>query len=101
MVNASKPDFDPPLPRLYKASLCAVDEFAFNVNVLNKLVLTSLCVREDLRICLPYGSNGSKGFFLSSECTRNADGVCIACSFYHNSSCFGVCVLFSLQKDLY
>ena len=62
MVNASKPDFDPPLPRLYKASLCAVDEFAFNVNVLNKLVLTSLCVREDLRICLPYGSNGSKGF---------------------------------------
>ncbi|RZB72478.1 serine/threonine-protein kinase-like protein CCR1 [Glycine soja] len=99
LVNASKPDFDPPLelssPGLCRASECGVDEFAFNVSVLNELALTSVCVREDLRICSPCGSNCSKGFFLSSECTRNADRVCTACSLCQNSSCFGVCGLHS------
>ena len=97
LVNASKPDFDPPLelssPGLCRASECGVDEFAFNVSVLNELALTSVCVREDLRICSPCGSNCSKGFFLSSECSRNADRVCTACSLCQNSSCFGVCYL--------
>ncbi|KAL2323261.1 hypothetical protein Fmac_027640 [Flemingia macrophylla] len=97
LVNASKPDFDPPLelssPGLCRASSCGVGEFAFNVSVLNEIALTSLCVREDLTICSPCGSNCSKGFFLSSECTRNADRVCTACSLCQNSSCFGVCGL--------
>ncbi|XP_020204916.1 serine/threonine-protein kinase-like protein CCR1 [Cajanus cajan] len=97
LVNASKPDFDPPLelssPGLCRASSCGAGEFAFNVSVLNEIALTSLCVREDLRICSPCGSNCSKGFFLSSECTRNADRVCTACSLCQNSSCFGVCGL--------
>lgn len=50
------------------------------------------------RICSPCGPKSSKGFFLSNECTRNADIVCIGVSFYHNSYCFGVCVLFSTVK---
>lgn len=97
LVNASKPNFDPPLelssPGLCRASLCGVGEFAFNVSELNEPDLTSLCVREDLRICSPCRSNCSEGFFLSSECTGNADRVCTACSLCQNSSCFGVCGL--------
>ncbi|KAK7279345.1 hypothetical protein RJT34_24394 [Clitoria ternatea] len=95
LVNASKPDFDPPLelssPGLCRASDCGVGEFAFNVSVLNEPDLTSLCVRQELRICSPCGSNCSQGFFLSSPCTRNADRVCTACSLCQNSSCNGVC----------
>ncbi|KAK7345575.1 hypothetical protein VNO77_16180 [Canavalia gladiata] len=99
LVNASKPDFDPPLelssPGLCRASSCGDEEFAFNVSVLNEPDLTSLCVKEDLRICSPCGSNCSQGFFLSSPCTRNSDRVCTACSLCQNSSCFGVCGLHS------
>ncbi|XP_061374227.1 serine/threonine-protein kinase-like protein CCR1 [Gastrolobium bilobum] len=99
LVNASKPDFDPPMelssPGLCRASSCGVEEFAFNVSVLNEPDLTSLCVRQDLRICSPCGSNCSQGFFLSSPCTRNEDRVCTACSLCQNSSCWGVCGLHS------
>ncbi|KAJ1387697.1 TNFR/NGFR cysteine-rich region [Sesbania bispinosa] len=99
LVNASKPDFDPPLelssPGLCRASSCGVGEFAFNVSVLNEPDLTSLCVRQDLRICSPCGSNCSQGFFLSSPCTQNADRVCTACSLCQNSSCWGICGLHS------
>ena len=95
VVNASKPDFDPPLelssPGLCKAGPCSIGEFAFNVSVLNEPDLTSLCVREDLRICSPCGSNCSQGFFLSSPCGLNKDRVCTACSLCQNSSCWGVC----------
>lgn len=97
LVNGSKLDFDPPLelssPGLCSASSCNQWEFAFNVSVLNEPDLTSLCVRKDLRICLPCGSNCSQGFFLSSSCTANSDRVCTACSLCQNSSCWDVCRL--------
>ncbi|KAF1860459.1 hypothetical protein Lal_00037804 [Lupinus albus] len=97
LVNASKTDFDPPLelssPGLCRGSECNSGEFAFNVSVLNEPGLTSLCVRQDLRICSPCGSNCSQGFFLSSPCTQNSDRVCIACSLCQNSSCYDVCGL--------
>ncbi|CAL0321388.1 unnamed protein product [Lupinus luteus] len=97
LVNNSKTDFDPPLelssPGLCKASECGSGEFAFNVSVLNEPDLTSLCVRQGLRICSPCGSNCSQGFFLSSPCTQNSDRVCIACSLCQNSSCYDVCGL--------
>lgn len=95
VVNASSPDFDPPLelssPGLCRESACGNAEFAFNVSVLNEQDLTSLCAKQDLRICSPCGYNCSKGFFLSSPCTRNADRVCTACSLCQNSSCREVC----------
>ncbi|XP_027367166.1 serine/threonine-protein kinase-like protein CCR1 [Abrus precatorius] len=99
LVNASKPDFDPPMelssPGLCMAGSCGIGEFAFNVSVLNEPDLTSLCVKEGLRICSPCGLNCSQGFFLSSPCTVNMDRVCTACSLCQNSSCFGVCGLHS------
>lgn len=99
LVNASKPDFDPPLelssPGLCRSSSCEVNEFDFNVSVLNEPDLTSLCVRQDLRICSPCGYNCSQGFFLSSPCTQNSDRVCTACSLCQNSSCVSVCRLHS------
>lgn len=99
LVNASKPDFDPPLelssPGLCKGSSCNFGEFAFNVSVVNGPDLTSLCVRQGLRICSPCGSNCSQGFFLSSPCTQNSDRVCTACSLCQNSSCHSVCGLHS------
>ncbi|KAK7267665.1 hypothetical protein RIF29_20343 [Crotalaria pallida] len=97
LVNASKPGFDPPLelssPGLCRGGECNSGEFAFNVSVLNEPDLTSLCVRQDLKICSPCGSNCSQGFFLSSPCTRNSDRVCTACSLCQNSSCYAVCGL--------
>lgn len=99
LVNASKPDFDPPLelssPGLCRSSSCEANEFDFNVSVLNQPDLTSLCVRQDLRICSPCGYNCSQGFFLSSPCTQNSDRVCTACSLCQNSSCLNVCKLHS------
>lgn len=99
LVNASKPDFDPPLelssPGLCKGSSCNLGEFAFNVTEVNGPDLTSLCVRQGLRICSPCGSNCSQGFFLSSPCTQNSDRVCTACSLCQNSSCYAVCGLHS------
>lgn len=99
LVNASKPDFDPPLelssPGLCRSSSCEANEFDFNVSVLNQPDLTSLCVRQDLRICSPCGYNCSQGFFLSSPCTQNSDRVCTACSLCQNSSCLSVCKLHS------
>ncbi|MED6119889.1 hypothetical protein PIB30_015839 [Stylosanthes scabra] len=95
VVNASKPNFDPPLelssPGLCQNRPCGDGEFAFNVSVLNEPDLTSLCVRQDLRICSPCGSNCSQGFFLSSPCAFNNDRVCTACSLCQNSSCWSVC----------
>ncbi|CAJ2656684.1 serine/threonine-protein kinase-like protein CCR1 [Trifolium pratense] len=105
LVNASKPDFDPPLelssPGLCRSSSCEVNEFDFNVSVLNEPDLTSLCVRQDLRICSPCGYNCSQGFFLSSPCTQNSDRVCTACSLCQNSSCLSVCKLHSSNGFLH
>ncbi|XP_020972432.1 serine/threonine-protein kinase-like protein CCR1 isoform X2 [Arachis ipaensis] len=95
VVNASKPNFDSPLelssPGLCQKGSCGVGEFAFNVSVLNEPDLSSLCVRQDLRICSPCGSNCSRGFFLSSPCGLSNDRVCTPCSLCQNSSCWGVC----------
>ncbi|KAK4272879.1 hypothetical protein QN277_021374 [Acacia crassicarpa] len=95
LVNESSAEFDPPLelssPGLCSSSSCVPGEFAFNVSNLNEPGLTSLCVRKDLRICSPCGSNCSQGFFLSSPCTENSDRVCTACSLCQNSSCWDVC----------
>ncbi|WJX18179.1 NADPH-cytochrome p450 reductase [Trifolium repens] len=105
LVNASKPDFDPPLelssPGLCRSSSCEVNEFVFNVSVLNEPDLTSLCVRQDLRICSPCGYNCSQGSFLSSPCTQNSDRVCTACSLCQNSSCLSVCKLHSSNGFLH
>ncbi|XVE96714.1 hypothetical protein REPUB_Repub02eG0246800 [Reevesia pubescens] len=97
--NASlqRPDYNPPLelcsPGLCRPTSCSDGEFAFNASNLNEPDLTSLCVRKDLQICSPCGSNCSEGFFLSSSCTRNADRICTACSLCQNSSCWDVCGL--------
>lgn len=97
-ANVSSPtDFDPPLelcsPGLCTPGPCSTGEFAFNASILNEQDLTSLCVRKDLKICSPCGSNCSEGFFLSSPCTAIADRVCTACSLCQNSSCWDICGL--------
>ncbi|XP_057984136.1 serine/threonine-protein kinase-like protein CCR1 [Malania oleifera] len=89
------PDYDPPLqlcsPGLCISGACGEGKFAFNAVILNEPDLTSLCVRKDLKICLPCASNCLKGFFPSSPCSENANRVCTACSLCQNSSCWGVC----------
>ncbi|KAK1562539.1 hypothetical protein Q3G72_013641 [Acer saccharum] len=99
---SSRPDYDPPLelfsPGLCSPGPCRVGEFAFNASILNEPDLPSLCVRKDLKICSPCGSNCSAGFFLSSPCTQNADRVCTACSLCQNSSCREVCGLKSYPE---
>ncbi|XP_021892728.1 serine/threonine-protein kinase-like protein CCR1 [Carica papaya] len=93
--SSSLPDYDPPLelcsPGLCSAGPCGEREFAFNASILNEPDLISLCIRKDLKICSPCGSNCSQGYFLSSPCTPNADRVCTACSLCQNSSCWDVC----------
>ena len=90
-------DYDPPLqlcsPGLCSSGGCGDGKFAFNASILNEPGLMSLCVRKDLKICLPCGSNCSEGFFPSSVCSDNADRMCIACSLCQNSSCWDVCGL--------
>lgn len=91
----SPPNYSPPLqlcsPGICSPSSCAYGKFAFNASMLNEAELTSLCVQEGLKICLPCGSNCSEGFFPSSVCNENADRVCTACSVCQNSSCWDVC----------
>ncbi|GAV64684.1 TNFR_c6 domain-containing protein/Pkinase_Tyr domain-containing protein [Cephalotus follicularis] len=98
------PDYDPPLelcsPGMCTPGSCGDGEFAFNASILNEPDLSSLCVRKDLNICSPCGSNCSDGFFLSSPCTKNADRVCTACSLCQSSSCWDVCGLRS-SRDKY
>lgn len=86
----SLPDYGPPL-QLYSPGLCSLGscgtgKFAFNASLLNEPELTNLCVRKDLRICLPCGTNCSRGYFPSSTCSEDADRICIACSLCQNSS---------------
>nr|GMD65459.1 serine/threonine-protein kinase-like protein CCR1 [Ipomoea batatas] len=89
--------YDPPLqlcsPGLCTPDSCGEGRFSFNASLLNEPDLTSLCVRNDLMICLPCGLNCSQGFFPSSPCTENADRVCTPCSLCQNSSCWDVCRL--------
>lgn len=93
--NASSSTYDPPLelcsPGLCSSNSCGFGEFSFNASVLSEPDLTNLCVRKDLRICSPCGTNCSEGFFLSSPCTGNGDRVCTHCSLCQNSSCWDTC----------
>ncbi|KAL3579316.1 hypothetical protein D5086_020820 [Populus alba] len=93
----SLPDYSPPLqlcsPGVCWPSSCGHGKFAFNASLLNEPELTNLCVRKDLRICLPCGTNCSEGYFPSSTCSENADRICTACSLCQNSSCWDVCGL--------
>ncbi|KAJ9554926.1 hypothetical protein OSB04_009540 [Centaurea solstitialis] len=103
-ANGSSPsDFDPPLqlcsPGLCGPGSCGEGRFAFNASLLHEPDLTSLCVRKELSICSPCGSNCSAGFFPSSSCTQNADRVCTACSLCQNSSCWEVCKLKPHQQS--
>ncbi|CAI9098028.1 OLC1v1034577C1 [Oldenlandia corymbosa var. corymbosa] len=88
-------DYDPPLqlcsPGLCTSGSCGEGKFAFNASFLSEPDLTSLCLRKDLKICSPCGSNCSEGYFPSSPCTENADRVCTACTLCQNSSCWDVC----------
>lgn len=90
-------DYNPPLqlcsPGLCGPGSCGQNQYAFNASILNEPDLTSLCVKKDLKICSPCGSNCSEGFFLSSSCTANADRVCTACSLCQSDSCWDVCRL--------
>ncbi|KAL8245251.1 hypothetical protein R6Q59_011509 [Mikania micrantha] len=104
LANASSSsDIDPPLqlcsPGLCTPGSCGPGQFSFNASLLHEPDLTSLCVRKDLSICSPCGSNCSSGFFPSSSCTQNADRVCTACSLCQNSSCWEVCKLNSHQHQ--
>lgn len=87
--------YDPPLelcsPGVCRAGPCGDKEFAFNASILDEPDLTSLCVRKELSLCSPCGSDCSKGFFLSSSCTENSDRVCTSCSLCQNSSCSDIC----------
>ncbi|KAF6139714.1 hypothetical protein GIB67_006662 [Kingdonia uniflora] len=98
-AKGSSPDYSPPLqlcsPGLCTSDSCVEGKFAFNASILNVPDLTSLCVRKDLKICSPCGSNCSEGFFPSSVCTENADRVCTQCSLCQNSSCSDICRLHS------
>ncbi|WZY95994.1 hypothetical protein YC2023_068323 [Brassica napus] len=96
MVNGSSTlAYDPPLelcsPGVCRAGPCRDKEFAFNASILDEPDLTSLCVRKELSLCSPCGSDCSKGFFLSSSCTENSDRVCTSCSLCQNSSCSDIC----------
>ncbi|KAJ6717691.1 SERINE/THREONINE-PROTEIN KINASE-LIKE PROTEIN CCR2 [Salix purpurea] len=92
-------DYSPPLqlcsPGVCWPSSCGHGKFAFNASLLNEPELTNLCVRQDSKICLPCGTNCSKGFFPSSTCSENADRICTDCSLCQNSSCWDVCGLHS------
>ncbi|CAM8886944.1 unnamed protein product [Rhodiola kirilowii] len=93
--GSSVPEFSPPLqlcsPGLCTPGSCGAGKFAFNASTLNEPELSSLCVRRELKVCLPCGSSCSKGFFPSGICGENADRMCTACSLCENSSCVGVC----------
>ncbi|CAH8391311.1 unnamed protein product [Eruca vesicaria subsp. sativa] len=96
MVNGSSTlAYDPPLelcsPGICRTGPCEEKEFAYNASNLNEPDLTSLCVRKELTLCSPCGSDCSKGFFLSSSCTENSDRVCTSCSLCQNSSCSDIC----------
>jgi len=98
MVNGSSTlAYDPPLelcsPGMCRAGPCNEKEFAFNASILNEPDLTSLCVRKELMVCSPCGSDCSHGFFLSSSCTANSDRICTPCSLCQNSSCSDICKL--------
>ncbi|KAF9592999.1 hypothetical protein IFM89_019726 [Coptis chinensis] len=97
MQKPSPPDYDPPLqlcsPGLCTSGSCGEGKFAFNASILSVPDLTSLCIRKDLRMCLPCGSNCSAGFFPSSVCSENADRLCTSCSLCQNSSCWNICGL--------
>lgn len=98
MVNGSSTlAYDPPLelcsPGMCRAGPCNEKEFAFNASILNEPDLTSLCVRKELMVCSPCGSDCSHGFFLSSSCTENSDRICTPCSLCQNSSCSDICKL--------
>ncbi|EEF32800.1 serine/threonine-protein kinase-like protein CCR2 [Ricinus communis] len=90
-------DYSPPLqlcsPGVCSLGSCPTGKFAFNASLLNEPELTNLCVRKDLKICLPCGTNCSQGYFPSSTCSENADRICTACSLCQNSSCWDVCGL--------
>ncbi|WCJ19346.1 CRINKLY4 related 2 [Euphorbia peplus] len=90
-------DYSPPLqlcsPGMCSFGSCPNGKFAYNASILNEAQLTSLCVRKDLKICLPCATNCSQGFFPSSMCNENADRVCSPCSLCQNSSCSGFCGL--------
>ncbi|XP_050209015.1 serine/threonine-protein kinase-like protein CCR2 [Mercurialis annua] len=91
----SIPDYSPPLqlcnPGVCSLGSCPNGKFAFNASLLNEPELTNLCVRKELKICLPCGTNCSRGYFSSSMCSENADRLCTACSLCQNSSCWDVC----------
>uniref|UniRef100_A0A1J3GGU8 non-specific serine/threonine protein kinase n=3 Tax=Noccaea caerulescens TaxID=107243 RepID=A0A1J3GGU8_NOCCA len=98
LVNGSSTlAYDPPLelcsPGICRAGPCNEREFAFNASILNEPDLTSLCVRKELMLCSPCGSDCSRGFFLSSPCTENSDRICTPCSLCQNSSCSDICKL--------
>ncbi|XWS75135.1 hypothetical protein CRYUN_Cryun01aG0059400 [Craigia yunnanensis] len=99
----SSPNYSPPLqlcsPGVCSPRSCASGKFAFNASILNEPELTSLCVQNELKICLPCGTNCSQGYFPSSMCSANADRICTPCSFCHNSSCWGVCGVSSSSES--
>ncbi|KAE8682057.1 putative phytol kinase 1 [Hibiscus syriacus] len=90
----SSPDYSPPLqlcsPGVCSPRSCANGNFAFNASILNEPELTTICARNELKICLPCGTNCSEGYFPSSACSANADRICAPCSLCQNSSCWDV-----------
>lgn len=89
------PGYSPPLqlcsPGVCSARSCDSGKFAFNASILNEPELTSLCAQNELKICLPCGTNCSQGYFPSSKCSASADRVCTPCSLCQNNSCWDVC----------
>ncbi|KAK1396416.1 serine/threonine-protein kinase-like protein CCR1 [Heracleum sosnowskyi] len=99
----SPPNYSPPLqlcsPGICSPSSCGDGKFSFNVSILNEAELANVCVQPDLKICLPCGSNCSKGFFPSSKCSKNVDRICSACSLCQSKSCWDVCGVSSSSKN--
>ncbi|KAK9024117.1 hypothetical protein V6N11_004295 [Hibiscus sabdariffa] len=99
----SLPDYSPPLqlcsPGVCASRSCANGKFAFNASILNEPELTTLCAQNELKICLPCGTNCSEGYFPSSTCSANADRICTPCSLCQNSSCWDVCGVSSESRQ--
>ncbi|KAG9445555.1 hypothetical protein H6P81_011683 [Aristolochia fimbriata] len=100
---AQSSNFNPPLqlssPGICTEGRCSDGEFSFNASVLNVPDLVSLCIRRDLQVCAPCGTNCSDGFFPSSACSAHANRVCTPCSLCQNSSCWDTCGLPSVEPE--
>ncbi|CAL1374307.1 unnamed protein product [Linum trigynum] len=81
------------------SSSCPDGMFSFDPSILDVPNWTNICARKDLKICLPCGTSCSHGYFVSTQCTENADRKCTSCSLCNNSSCWDTCGLLRTANE--